>query len=246
MMNSDDLIGGISVKIIKKSNLKNLYIRINPPNGDVTVSSPVNYPDNEIKLYVLKKMPEIVKIRDKMLSQVRQTLREYVSGEAHYLWGKPYRLQVVTEGNKYQITKTPNKIIMYAPNFSTIESRESAFNEWYRQELQRVLDMMIERCESKTNLAANEYKIKNMRTKWGTCNIDKKRVWINLQLVKKPPECLEYVLIHELTHLLEKNHTNKFHTLVEGFYPTWKESKKTLTDLPLDYLEMGDIQNNEE
>lgn len=237
------------IEIIKKKNLKNLYVRVNPPEGKVTVSTPSDYPDEEIRLFVLKKMPEITKVRDRMLSQARQTEREYVSGESHYLWGKPYRLQVVYEGNKYVITKAPNKIILNAPTGSTQESIERAFNEWYRQELKRVLDGVVSRCETKTNLHADEYKIKNMRTKWGTCNIDKKRIWINLQLAKKPVECLEYVVIHELVHLIEKNHTHKFNSLVEEFYPTWKEARKLLAKMPLDYFEKGEqvedeVQNN--
>jgi predicted metal-dependent hydrolase len=114
MTSSETIIGGMPIQVIKKKSLKNLYVRINPPEGRVVVSSPNNFPDEEIKLFVLKKMPEIIKVRDRMLSQVRQSEREYVSGESHYLWGKPYRLQVVYEGNRYQITKMPNKIILTA------------------------------------------------------------------------------------------------------------------------------------
>lgn len=236
-MNSEEIIGGIPIKVIKKKNIKNLYVKVKPPRGIVTVSAPSDYPDEEIRMYVLKKIPEIAKIRDRMISQVRQSKREYVSGESHYLWGKLYRLQVVNESNKYKVSKTPNKLIFNVPKTATIESKEKAFNEWYRNELSRVLIGVIERCEHKSGISANEYKIKNMRTKWGTCNTEKKRIWINLQLVKKPIECVEYVLTHELVHLVERNHTNRFKALVEEYYPTWKDTKKILDDMPLDYLE---------
>lgn len=239
-MSSQAIISGMLIEIIKKKNLKNLYVRVNPPEGKITVSTPNDYPDEDIRLFVLKKMPEITKVRDRMLSQARQTEREYVSGESHYLWGKPYRLQVMYEGNKYVITKTPNKIILTAPTRSTKETKEQAFNEWYRQELKRMLNVVVSGCEVKTNLCANEYRIKNMRTKWGTCNIDKKRIWINLQLAKKPVECLEYIVVHELVHLIEKNHTHKFHEHVEAFYPTWKEARKLLAKMPLDYIKKGE------
>ncbi|MBV1757703.1 MAG: M48 family metallopeptidase [Dethiosulfatibacter sp.] len=245
-MSNEEIFGGMPIEIIKKKNLKNLYVRVNPPEGKVTVSAPNDYPDKEIRLFILKKMPEITKIRDRMLSQTRQTEREYVSGESHYLWGKPYRLQVVYEGNKYEIIKAPNKIILTAPRGSTKESRERAFNEWYRQELKRVLDGVVLTCEAKTNLHADEYKIKNMKTKWGTCNIDKKRIWINLQLAKKPVECLEYLVIHELIHLIEKNHTHRFYALVEEFCPNWKDARKQLSEMPLDYLEKGEHIDDEE
>lgn len=236
MMSNEKIIGGIPIRIIKKKNLKNLYVRVNPPEGQVTVSTPSDCPYEEIKFFVLKKIPEITRVRDKMLSQARQTEREYVSGESYYLWGKLYRLQVVCEKSKYVITKAPSKIILTVPVGSTRDSRERVFTEWYRKELKRVLTGVALRCEEKTNLHADEYKIKNMKTKWGTCNINKKRIWINLQLAKKPVECLEYVIIHELVHLIEKNHTHNFYALVEEFYPTWKEARKLLSEMPLDYL----------
>lgn len=245
-MSSEEIISGMPIEIIKKKSLKNLYVRVNPPEGKVTVSTPSDFPDEEIRLFILKKMPEITRVRDRMLAQVRQTAREYVSGESHYLWGKPYRLQVVYEGNKYAITKAPNKIILTAPERATKESRANAFNEWYRQELSRILEGIVSSCEAKTGLYANEYKIKNMRTKWGTCNVEKKRIWINLQLAKKPVDCLEYVVIHELIHLIEKNHTHRFHSLVEEFCPNWKEARKLLTQMPLDYFEQGEQVANEE
>lgn len=246
MICRNEKIGGIDVKITKKRNLKNLYIRVNPPEGDVTVSAPIAYPDEEIKLFVLRKIPEIISVRDKMLSQARQTKREYISGESHYLWGKTYRLDVEVGFSKYEIKKIPNKIIFKVPKGADIESKEKFFNEWYRSELRRVLDRLIPKVEEKMSISANEYKIKNMKTKWGTCNIDKRRVWINLQLAKKPIECLEYVLVHEMVHLLEKNHTHRFNALVEEFYPTWKIAKKTLESMPLDYLKKGKNSIDEE
>lgn len=246
MRNDELTVDGMSIEVIRKGNLKNLYIRINPPDGSVTISSPTEIADEDIKLFVLKKLPDIKKIRDKMLSQVRQTKREYVSGESHYLWGKPYMLQVIYEGEGHSIVKTPNKIIMTVPEGTDEESREKLFIEWYRQELKRILDSVVENCEKKTGLHAEEYRIKNMRTRWGTCNTDKRRIWINLQLAKKPVECLEYVVVHELVHLVEKNHTNRFHALVEQYCPTWKEAKKILATMPLDYMEKGESTIDDE
>lgn len=246
MRNQELIVGGLPIEIIRKRSLKNLYVRINPPEGNVTVSTPTELTDEDIKLFVLKKLPEINKVRDKMLSQERQSKREYVSGESHYLWGKPYRLQVVYEGTRHTIMKTPTKIILTVPEGTDMVARERFFTEWYRQELKRVLDSVVESCEKKTGIHADEYRIKNMRTRWGTCNIDERRIWINLQLAKKPAECLEYVVIHELVHLIEKNHTNRFHALVEEYCPTWKESKKLLATMPLDYMEKGEKDTDDE
>ena len=238
MMHNTELeIGGVPVDILRKANLKNLYIQVIPPDGKVLVKSPTAVNDEEIRLHVLKKLPEIIKVRNRMLSQQRQTKREFVSGEAHYIWGKPYRLQVIYDGKKSSVVKTPNKLILSVPPGTTAESRERIIMEWYRKELKRVLESVVVRCERRTGITADEYRIKNMRTKWGTCNIDKRRIWINLQLAKKPVECLEYVVTHELVHLVEKNHTNRFHALVSEYYPTWQEAKKILNSMPLDYME---------
>ena len=230
-------IGGISVEIIQKANLKNMYLRIFPPDGTVTVSCSTEFKEEEIRLFILNKLPEIVKARSRMLAQPRQTKREYVSGESYYLWGKPYRLQVVYEGTHSKLEKTPNKFILTVPENAATEQREKVLTEWYRGELKRTLDNIIPACEKKTGICADEYSIRNMKTRWGTCNIGARRIWLNLQLVKKPVKCLEYVLIHELTHLLEKNHTNRFYALVEEFCPTWKEARSLLATMPLDHIE---------
>lgn len=239
-------IGGIPVEIIRKKSLKNLYIRVNPPEGDVTVSSPLDVTDEELKLHVLKKLPEITKIRNRMISQERQSKREYVSGESCHLWGKPYRLQVIYKGNKRNIEKTPSKIILTVPNGTDDASREKIITEWYREELKRALVGVTEQAQKTTGIQADEFRVKNMRTRWGTCNIEKRRIWINLQLVKKPVECLEYVVIHELVHLVERNHTHRFYALVEEYCPKWKDARQLLQKLPLDYIEKGDSDTDAE
>lgn len=246
MRNEKMIIGGLPIEIIRKENLKNLYIRVNPPEGDVTVSTPVGIKDEDIELFVLRKLPEITKVRDRMLAQERQSKREYVSGESYYLWGKPYRLQVVYEETRHKIVKTPTKIIMTVPEGTNTKAREKLLIEWYRQELKRILETVAIDCEKKTGIHAEDFRIKNMRTRWGTCNIDKRRIWINLQLAKKPMECLEYVVIHELVHLVEKNHTHRFRALVEEFCPTWKEVKKILATMPLDYMEKEEKDTDDE
>ena len=124
MRNDEMLIGGLLIEVIRKKNLKNLYVRVNPPEGNVTVSTPMELSNEDIKLFVLKKLPEITKVRDRMLSQERQSKREYVSGESHYLWGKPYRLQVVYEGTQHKIVKSPTKIIMTVPEGTDADARE--------------------------------------------------------------------------------------------------------------------------
>lgn len=245
MSKSQIAVGELPIEVTRKQNQKNMYVRINPPDGIVAVSAPTDISDEAISNFVLRKMPEIIKVRDRMLAQERQSRREYVSGESHYLWGKAYRLQVIYGGGQYKVEKTPNKIIMRVPEGTDEATRERVMTEWYRREIKRVLPSILQQCQDKIGVTANECKVKNMRTRWGTCNSKDKRIWINLQLVKKPIECLEYVMTHELVHLIEKNHTHRFHALVEQHFPGWRDARKLLTEMPLDYIESGEHETNE-
>lgn len=231
-MNKEEIVmEGLFIEIIRKRNMKNLYIRVKE-KGMVTVSAPAKWKDEDIKRLIFKNLSKIRKMRDRILDVERERSKEYISGEYHYLWGKPYQLQVNERGRKCKIEKTPTNIFFTVKEGATRKEKEKVFVEWYRQELKKVLPTMVQECEKKTGISANEFRIKNMKTRWGTCNVHEGRIWINLQLAKKPMDCLEYVLIHELVHLLEKNHTSRFYRLVEDFYPTWKETKKRLDRTP--------------
>ena len=230
------VLAGLPVSVTRKSSLKNLYVRVTPPEGIVTVSAPADATKEAITHFVLKKMPEITKVRDRMSAQPRQGKREYVSGEACYLWGKPYMLQVVYEGRRYRIEKAVNRLIMTVPVGTSEERREKAIAEWYRAELKRIFPPILKQCEDRMGVKANACKVQYMKTRWGSCNVEAKRILINLQLVKKPIECLEYVIIHELAHLIERRHSNLFRSLVEKYCPTWKDARQLLAEMPLDQI----------
>lgn len=226
-------IVGFDVSVSKNKKQKNLYVRVVPPDGEVKVSVPFNCPDEEIRSLIIKNYFQIKEARERIIAQARRDKREYLSGESFYLWGKAYTLEVVEGFKSCNVRQDKDRIILEVPLESTLEKREKAITEWYREEMKKVLPDVIEKCEERTGLRANEYRIKNMKTRWGTCNIQKKRVWLSLQLAKKPIECLEYVLVHELVHLIEKGHNNKFYALVEKFYPNWKAIRELLHEMPL-------------
>lgn len=226
------MIGGIPVEITKKNRLKNLYVRVHPPEGKVTVSAPLHCPDEKIDSLVLRKLPRIKAARQRIRLEFQQAYRDYISGETHYLWGKPYTLEVIHEGNRYRIQKESSKLIFTVPHDATRESKERAFNAWCREELKSVLPEITRIIEGKMGIYACEYRIKSMKTRWGTCNIEKRRIWVNLQLVKKPTDCLAFIITHELAHFVEKNHNERFHALVERHYPNWNEAKRILNAPP--------------
>lgn len=135
-----------------------------------------------------------------------------------------------------EVSLTGGHLILQVRPESTPEQRERVLNDWYREQLKSKLPEVIQKCEQVVGVHASEWKVKNMRTKWGTCNIDRKRIWINLQLAKKTPECLAYVVTHELVHLLERNHNELFQKYMDAFFPEWRVVKETLNQQMLDYM----------
>ena len=226
-------IGNFDITVTRHKGQKNLYIRVSPPDGTVNVSAPTRTPEKLIRNFVMKKIPEIVKIQGRMQKQYRQTKREYVSGESYYYLGKPYMLLVIYEGMRCKIRREPNKIIMTVPENTPYEKREKLMTEWYRAEFKKLLPNLIARCEQRVGITINACNIRNMKTCWGSCNISKRSILLNLQLVKKPLECIEYVLTHEFVHLLERNHTNRFRSLMDKYFPYWREAKKLLLEMPI-------------
>ncbi|WP_297575887.1 M48 family metallopeptidase [uncultured Campylobacter sp.] len=229
MKRYEKIVANFSVEITKKRGQKNIYLRVKAPDARIVVSAPAICSDEMIEKFVLSNLGYIKKMQDKIKNEQKNRY-QFIQGERHYLFGEPYQLEVVYSSQKTAVQKSQSQIILTTPKNSSLEKRQKAIKEWYRDELKKTLDKSIEKCEVLSGLRANEYKIKQMKTLWGSCNIAHKRVWLNLELAKKPKICLEYVIIHELTHLIERGHTKRFYALVEQFYPTWREAKKLLSN----------------
>jgi predicted metal-dependent hydrolase len=227
-------ISDISVEVCKK-NIKNMHLYVKPPNGKVTVSAPLNMKDEVIKKFVRTKISWIKKQIAKFDNQPRQSEREYVSGEALFIWGKQYYLQV-DYGTKNSLTLFGNKALLTVRKESTAQQRENFVREWYRELLKTEIKKFLPKWENITGLKVSDWQTKYMITRWGTCNTTTGKIWLNLQLAKKPPECLEYVILHELAHLTEKSHNDKFIAIMDRYMPMWREIKLTLNSQILDYM----------
>jgi len=228
-------ISGIPIEVCKKS-IKNMHLYVKPPNGNVTVSAPLSMSDEAIERFVRTKVSWIKKQVNKFDNQPRQSEREYVSGETLYVWGKQYYLQ--TEySNKNSLVLSGDKAVLTVRKESTAEQRENFVREWYRKLLKAEIERSLSKWENITDLKAASWQTKYMTTRWGTCNTKTGKIWVNLQLAKKTPECLEYVILHELVHLVEKSHNERFVLLMDGFMPMWREVKATLNGQILDYME---------
>lgn len=230
-------VSGIEIEVVKK-NIINMHLNVLPPSGRVRISAPFGTSDDAINLFAVKKISWIKKQVERFKCQERQTEREFITGESHYLWGRRYKLEVKYSNKGNNVELKGNKMILTVREKSTKKQRENYVNEWYRAELKAKLPPVVERWESLLGVKANEVNIKNMRTRWGTCNAEAKRVWINLQLAKKPVKCLEYIVLHELVHLREKNHTKAFIEQMDKYMSDWLVVKDELNSFIMDrYLE---------
>lgn len=231
------MVSGIEIEIVKK-NIKNMHLYVLPPLGTVRISAPNSASDDAIRLFAIKKISLVKKQIAKFNDQQRQTAREYISGESHYIWGRRYRLDIRHNNSANKVEVKGNKLILTVREASTPQQRENIMKEWYRMQLKAKIPEYIQKWEEIIGIKINDFGVKDMQTKWGTCNIKDKRIWINLQLAKKPVECLEYVVVHELVHLLEKNHTPAFLEHMDKCLPNWRVTKDELNSFIMDrYLE---------
>ena len=198
---------------VQKKRIKNMHLYVKPPYGHVVISAPLRVPNKAIELFARSNLPWVRRQIKRFQEQPRAAKRQYVSGETVYLWGVAYGL-VVIEAAKPACKIMGDKILLYLPKKSSVAWREKFMREVYRAELIKKAAMLMPKWEQITGLKAREWRTKYMKTRWGTCNIIAKRIWLNVQLAEKPPVCLEYVILHELTHLIEKHHNARFYGYV--------------------------------
>lgn len=226
-------IGNINIEVIKK-NIKNLHLAVYPPDGRVRIAAPEKMKDDVIRVFAVSKISWIKKQQKKLLAQPRQNKREFVSGESHYFKGIRYLLNVEVSNNNSISIRNKKYIDLMVKDISDYEKKEKLMKEWYRKELKKEIPEIIEKWAEITGIEINEYKIKIMKTKWGTCNPKDKRIWLNLELAKKNKRCLEYVVLHEMIHILERTHNEKFQYYMNKYMPNWKEIREELNELVFD------------
>lgn len=227
-------ISGIEIDVQKK-NIKNLHLAVVPPDGRVRVSAPMHLSDESIAMFVRTKLSWIKKQQEKFEKQPRQCEREYVSGETLYVFGQQYFLRVEYSYKGNSLVLEGNEAILTVRKESTSKQREAFVNEWYRSLLKDKIEIYLPKWEKITGLYCDSWQTKYMTTRWGTCNTNTRKIWLNLQLAKKPIDCLEYVILHELVHLKIRNHNKDFVAMMDRYMPYWGEIRKKLNDSTLDY-----------
>jgi predicted metal-dependent hydrolase len=221
-------VRGVKVEVVRKD-IKNLHLGVYPPMGRVRVAVPLVISDEAVRLAVIDKLGWIKRQKAKFAKQPRQSQREMVNGESHYFLGKRYRLRVheVAAPARVAVRGIASLDLFVRPG-ATAAQREEALLVWYRAQLKALIPTLLEKWQPVLGVQASHWGVKKMKTKWGSCNTVAKRLWINLELAKKPAMCLEYIVVHELVHLIERSHSDRFTVLMDGFLPNWRSCRETL------------------
>ncbi|EOD55558.1 M48 family metallopeptidase [Aeromonas molluscorum] len=226
-------IGPLTIELHHKA-IKHLHLDVLPPDGKVRVSAPLAMSETAIRVAIIRRLPWIKQQQRNFIAQPRQSERELVSGESHHLWGQRYRLEVIERVGRHEVLiKGSRKLALFVNPGTTLDNRNLVMTEWYRAQLKQRVPALLALWEPILGTQLQHWGIKKMKTKWGTCNRETSRIWLNLELAKKPVTCLEYILVHELIHLLERHHNARFEALMNHHLPNWRESRALLKDLPL-------------
>jgi len=230
-------VSGMRIDVVRKP-IKNLHLGVYPPNGRVRVAAPVAVSDDAVRLAVVSRIGWIKRQQAKFEAQARQSARDYVSGESHYFLGRRYRLNVVEGTGAGRVSiKNSTTLDLHVREGSDLAARERVFQAWYRQELKAFTAPLIEQWAKTMQLPVPHWGIKRMKTKWGTCKIEEQRVWLNLELIKKPPQCIAYIVVHELVHFFERHHNDHFVALMDRFMPQWRLHRDELNSAALGHEE---------
>lgn len=223
-------VANISVEVEWK-NIKNVHLTIYPPNARVHVSAPIGMTEEAVRLFLVTKIPWINQRISQILNQSRQTPREYVSGENHYFKGHRYRLKVLYHNAPAKVEIQGNEYIkLYVREGATEERRAEVLREWYRSELKLILHTLIAQWEKTLEVTVNKWEVKQMKTLWGSCNHHTRNIIFNLELIKKPLSCIEYIVVHELLHIRVRLHNEEYTALLNHYFPNWRILKDELNE----------------
>ena len=229
------IIDNLVVDVIRKD-IMHMYFAVYPPNGRVRVSAPRRMDDEAIRMAVASKLPWIKRHQTKFEGKERQPPLAYVSGESHYYQGQRYLLNVIYHKDPPKVVlRNSATLDLFVRTGSDAKKRERALIAWYRQQLKEAIPALIAKWEVIIGENVAEWGVKRMKTRWGSCNIKARRIWLNLELIKQPVHCLEYIIVHEMVHMLERLHNDRFVTHMDEFMPHWRRCQDELKETPLAY-----------
>jgi len=225
-------LGDIAVDVVLKD-IKNIHLSVYPPTGKVRIAAPLRMDLDTIRVFAITKLGWIKSQQQKLREQQRETPREYLDRESHYVWGKRYLLQLVEKDAAPKVELKHNKMRLQIRPASSDVRKQEILEAWYRERLKEAVPALIDKWEPLIGVKVERFFVQRMKTKWGSCSPGSKSIRLNTELAKKPPECLEYIVVHEMVHLLEPTHNTRFITLMDRFMPKWRFYKDELNKLPV-------------
>lgn len=231
-MDSRFMLGRIAVDVVRKD-IKNIHLSVYPPNGTVRIAAPLRIDMDALRVFAISKLGWIKQQQKKLREQERETEREHIDRETHYVWGKRYLLKVKEVDSAPCIElKHSRMVLQVRPGASDI-TRQEVVAQWYRDQIKANLPVLLEKWAPKMDVQVERVFVQKMKTKWGSCNPTRRSIRLNTDLAKKPAQCLEYVVVHEMVHLLERHHNARFVALMDAHLPQWRQHRATLNQSPL-------------
>jgi predicted metal-dependent hydrolase len=225
-------LGAIGVDVVRK-HIKNVHLSVLPPNGRVRIAAPERMTLETIRVFAISKLPWIKRQQRKLREQERETPREYIDRESHYVWGKRYLLRIIETNERPSVQMSHSSIVLRIRPGTNKERRQAMLEEWHREQLRNAVLPLVDRWAELIGVDVRRVFIQKMKTKWGSCNPRTKSIRLNTDLVRKPTECLEYILVHEMAHLIEHTHNARFTALMDEFMPRWQSRRQMLNSLPV-------------
>lgn len=231
-MNETIQLGEISIMVTRKD-IKNVHLTVHPPDGRVTLATPSNTRLEVARAYAISKLIWIREQQRKLECQARETPRQFVERESHHVWGRRYLMAFDYQDAKPSVVLSNKRITLIIRPGSSAEKRAEVMHEWHKSLLHKVVPPLIKKWERKLKVRVSGYFLQRMKTKWGSCNHAAGNIRLNTELAKKPKDLLEYVIVHEMAHLIEPTHGDRFIAILEEHYPSWREARAELNELPL-------------
>ncbi len=225
-------LGEIAINVVRK-NIKNVHLSVYPPLGNVRISAPLRMNLDTIRVFAISKLDWIRHQQQKLRSQVRETPREYIDRESHYIWGKRYLLNLIEIDAPPYVELQFDRLLLQVRPGADINKKCAIMDDFYRRQIEAALPPPIAKWEKLMGLQVTSFTVRKMKTKWGSCTPSLGTIRFNLELAKKPAECLEYVIVHEMVHLLEPSHNKRFIAFMDSFMPNWRFYQSELNRLPI-------------
>ena len=225
-------VGDLTVDVIWKD-IRNLHLSVHPPTGRIRIAAPRTLDLDAVRAFAISRLGWIRKNQRKLVAQPREAMRDYIDRESHYVWGERVLLRLLHQDGPPSVRLTHRSLVVCAPSRMSRDDRHALVEAWYRESLRQAAAPVVARRERQLGVTAKRLFVQRMKTRWGSCHPDSGNIRLNTELAKKPPECLDYVVLHELAHLRERTHTDSFYQLLDSHLPQWRDIRQMLNSLPL-------------